>query len=222
MTIAPIGGRTRTANWPQSKLDAVVIETPPYYHPMHAAAAVDAGKHVFCAKPVAVDVPDCKSVLASGEKAAAQGLSFWVDFQSRARPVFQEVVARIRRGDIGKVAMAQVFYYANRPWVDRSTPGMDPGQKRMVNWIGDRVISGDIIVEQNIHVLDMANWYLGGHPLKPTAPEDEPVGREPRATPAIAWDHFAVNFWYPDDVMPPSARTSSPAGSPTCACAASA
>ena len=70
----------------------------------------------------------------------------------------------MRRGDIGKIAMAQVFYYAGRPWTDRRRPTMDPGQKRMMNWLGDRVISGDIIVEQNIHVIDMANWYLGGHP----------------------------------------------------------
>ncbi len=110
-----------------SKLDAVVIETPPYYHPMHAAAAVEAGRHVFCAKPVAVDVADSKSFLASGLKAQNKRLSFWVDFQSRARSVFQEAVDRLRRGDIGNIAMAQVFYYANRPWTDRSTPDMTPG-----------------------------------------------------------------------------------------------
>ncbi|HTX33576.1 MAG TPA: Gfo/Idh/MocA family oxidoreductase [Bryobacteraceae bacterium] len=184
----------------QSSLDAVVIETPPYYHPAHAAAAVDAGKHVYCAKPVAVDVPDCRSFLASGQKARSKGLSFWVDFQTRARPVFQEVVERIQRGDIGKVAMAQVFYYANRPWVDRSTPGMDPGLKRMVNWIGDRVISGDVIVEQNIHVLDMANWYLGGHPLKATGAGGRTSWAGTRSDTGDAWDHFAVTYWYPDNV----------------------
>ncbi|HEV2448316.1 MAG TPA: Gfo/Idh/MocA family oxidoreductase [Candidatus Sulfopaludibacter sp.] len=113
----------------QSKLDAVVIETPPYFHPAHAAAAVDAGKHVFCAKPVAVDVPGSKGFLANGQRAREKGLSFWVDFQSRARAVFQEAVVRMQRGDIGKIAMAQVFYYANRPWVDRSTPAMEPGLK---------------------------------------------------------------------------------------------
>ena len=184
----------------QSKLDAVVIETPPYYHPQHAAAAVDAGRHVFCAKPIAVDVPDCRSFLATGQKARDKGLSFWVDFQSRARPVFQEAVERMGRGDIGKVAMAQVFYYANRPWTDRSTPGMDPGQKRMVNWLGDRVISGDIIVEQNIHVIDMANWYLGGHPLKATGAGGRTDWAGTKSDTGDAWDHFAVTYWYPGEV----------------------
>ena len=100
--------------------------TPPYYHPQHAAAGVEAGKHVYCAKPMAVDVPACKSVLASGVKAQTKGLSFWVDFQSRARPVFQEAVKRMGQGDIGNIVMAQVYYYANRPWTDKSTPDMDP------------------------------------------------------------------------------------------------
>ena len=96
--------------------------------------------------------------------------------------------------------MAQVFYYANRPWVDRSTPDMDPGQKRMVNWISDRVISGDIIVEQNVHVLDMANWYLGGHPLKAAGAGGRTSWAGTKSDTGDAWDHFAVTFWYPDDV----------------------
>ncbi|HEY2014835.1 MAG TPA: Gfo/Idh/MocA family oxidoreductase [Bryobacteraceae bacterium] len=184
-----------------SKLDAVVIETPPYFHPMHAAAAIDAGRHVFCAKPIAVDVPDCKSFQATGLKAQSKGLSCWVDFQTRARPVFQEVVQRIGRGDIGTVAMAQVFYYANRPWTDRSTSDMEPGYKRMVNWLGDRVISGDIIVEQNIHVIDMANWYLGGHPLKANGTGGRTNWAGTKSDTGNSWDHFAVNFWYPNDVQ---------------------
>ena len=184
-----------------SKLDAVVIETPTYFHPMQAAAAVDAGKHVFCAKPVAVDVPASKAFLASAQKAQSKGLSFWVDFQSRARPVFQEVTRRIQRGDIGKVAMAQVLYYAGRPWVDRSTPGMDPGLKRVVNWFGDRVLSGDIIVEQNIHVIDMANWYLGGHPLKANGSGGRTSWAGTRNDTGDASDHFAVTFWYPNEVL---------------------
>lgn len=181
-----------------SKLDGVIIETPPYYHPIHAASAVEAGRHVYCAKPIAVDVPSCKDFLASGEKARQKGLSFWVDFQSRAQPVFQEVASRIQRGDIGKIALAQIYYYANRPWKDRSTPDMDPGQQRMVNWIGDRVISGDIIVEQNIHVIDMANWYLAGHPLKANGTGGRSDWSGTESNTGDAWDHFVVTFWYPN------------------------
>jgi predicted dehydrogenase len=182
-----------------SKVDGVIIETPPYYHPIHAATAVAAGKHVFCAKPVAVDVPSAKDFLAAGEKAKQKGLSFWVDFQSRAQPIFQEVASRIHRGDLGKVALAQVFYYANRPWKDRATPEMEPGQKRMANWLGDRVISGDIIVEQNIHVIDMANWFLGGHPLKANGTGGRTDWSGTQSNVGDAWDHFVVSYWYPND-----------------------
>jgi predicted dehydrogenase len=182
-----------------SKLDGVIIETPPYYHPIHAAGAVEAGKHVYCAKPVAVDVPSAKDFLAAGQKAQQKGLSFWVDFQSRAQPVFQEVALRIQRGDLGKVALAQIYYYANRPWKDRSTPEMDEGQKRMANWLGDRTISGDIIVEQNIHVIDMANWYLNGHPLKANGTGGRTDWSGTQSNTGNAWDHFVVSYWYPND-----------------------
>jgi myo-inositol 2-dehydrogenase/D-chiro-inositol 1-dehydrogenase len=183
-----------------SKLDAVAIETPTYFHPMQAAAAVEAGKHVFCAKPIAVDVPSCKAFLAAGQKAQSQGLSFWVDFQSRARPVFQEAVERIRRGDIGKPAMAQVCYYAGRPWRDGGAPDMDAGHKRIVNWFGDRILSGDIIVEQNIHVIDMANWYLGAHPLKANGTGGRTNWSGTKNDTGDAWDHFIVTYWYPEGV----------------------
>jgi myo-inositol 2-dehydrogenase / D-chiro-inositol 1-dehydrogenase len=184
-----------------SKVDAVIIETPPYFHPLHAAAAVEAGKHVYLAKPVAVDVPGCRSIADSGKKAASKNLSFLVDFQSRSQPVFQELVARIHRGDIGKPALAQVFYFAGRPSKDKGTPGMDPGQRRILNFYMDRVLGGDIIVEQNIHVIDMANWYLGAHPLQASGTG----GRSPewKGTPwdaGDAYDHFLVNYTYPGDV----------------------
>jgi len=184
-----------------SNVDAVVIETPPYFHPPHAQEAVDAGKHVFLAKPVAVDVPGCRSILDSGKRAAAKNRSFWVDFQSRAQPVFQEVVARIRRGDIGKPVLAQVYYYASRPSKDKGKPGMDPGQQRVLNFYMDRVLGGDIIVEQNIHVIDMANWYIGAHPLRAigTGGRTDWAGTEYNA--GDAYDHFIVTYWYPGDVQ---------------------
>jgi len=183
-----------------SKVDAVAIETPPYFHPQQAAAAVDAGKHVYCAKPIAVDAPGCRSFQSSGKRAAAKNLSFWVDFQSRAMPVFQELVQRIRRGDIGAPVMAQVFYYAGRPAKDRGTPGMDPGQRRVANFYMDKIMGGDIIVEQNIHVIDMANWYLNGHPLKATGTGGRTDWAGTGYEGSDAWDHFLVHFDYPNNV----------------------
>jgi predicted dehydrogenase len=183
-----------------SKVDAVVIETPPYYHPDHAMAAVEAGKHVYLAKPVAVDVPGCKRILAASQKATGK-VSFLVDFQTRAQPVFQEAANRVHRGDIGKPVMAQVFYYAGRVIPDRVQPGMEPGRARMTNIYADRVLGGDIIVEQNIHVIDVANWFLDAHPLKAFGTGGRTDWSGTQYQSGNAWDHFLVTYWYPDDVQ---------------------
>ncbi|HLY20117.1 MAG TPA: Gfo/Idh/MocA family oxidoreductase [Bryobacteraceae bacterium] len=182
-----------------SKVDAVAIETPPYFHPEQVRAALDAGKHVYLAKPVAVDVPGCRSILESGKRAAGK-LSFLVDFQTRAQPVFQEAAARVHRGDIGKPVLAQVFYYAGRPAADKSKPGMDPGQARMLNFYMDRVLGGDIIVEQNIHVIDVANWFLQGHPLAAHGAGGRTNWSGTPFDTGDAYDHFLVTFHYPGDV----------------------
>jgi myo-inositol 2-dehydrogenase/D-chiro-inositol 1-dehydrogenase len=183
-----------------SKVDAVIIETPPYFHPEQARAAVDAGKHVFLAKPVAVDVPGCKSILESGARAKGR-VSFLVDFQTRAQPVFQEAASRVRRGDIGQPRMVQTLYYAGRPAPDKSRPGMDPGEARILNFYMDRVLGGDIIVEQNIHVIDVTNWLLGNHPLKAHGAGGRSDWRGTKYDAGDAYDHFVVTYWYPNDVI---------------------
>ncbi len=184
----------------ESKVDAVIIETPTLFHPEIAEYAVKAGKHVFMAKPVSVDVPGCRTVLAAGQKAREKKLTYWVDFQTRSREVYQEVAQRVHRGDVGKPAFAQVLYYAGRPWKDKGRPGMDPGHRKMANWFGDRVLSGDIIVEQNIHVIDVANWLLGAHPVKAHGTGGRTDWSGTPNEYGDAWDHFAVTFWYPGGV----------------------
>ena len=180
-----------------SKLDAVVIETPTYYHPQQAEAAVAAGKHVYVAKPIAVDVPGALQFLAAGRRAKGK-VSFLVDFQTRARPVYQEAAERIHRGDVGKPAMAQVFYYAGRPGAGVKDMPADPEAARMKAWYRDRVLSGEIIVEQNIHVIDVANWFLKSHPLKASGTGGRTDWTGTNFSDGDAWDHFVVTFWYPE------------------------
>ncbi|MCZ2079197.1 MAG: Gfo/Idh/MocA family oxidoreductase [Bryobacteraceae bacterium] len=177
-----------------SNVDAVAVMSPPYFHPEQVAAAVAAGKHVFLAKPVAVDVPGCRSILASGEKAKGK-LSFVVDFQTRVQPVFKEAASRVHRGDIGTPVLGHVYYHAGR-LRPKTEPGMSAAQARLSNWVFDKVLSGDIIVEQNIHVLDAGNWYLKSHPVKASGTG----GRKARVDVGDCWDHFLVNFWYPNGV----------------------
>lgn len=183
----------------KAKLDGVIIETPTYYHPEHALAAVEAGKHVYLAKPVAVDVPGYRTTVEAARKAEGK-VSFWVDFQTRARPVFQEAAQRVHRGDIGKAVFGQVFYYTGRAIPGRSRPGMDPSFARILNFYVDRVLGGDIIVEQNIHVIDVANWFLQSHPFRAfgTGGPTDWAGTQYTGD---AWDHFLVTYWYPNDVQ---------------------
>ena len=176
------------------EVDAIVVATPPYFHPSHLEAAVAADKHVYCEKPVAVDVHGAKQVIETGKKAEGK-ISLDVGFQIRNAPPFVELTQRIHGGALGKIVCCQAYYYTSaidRPaWLDAS-----PVERRIRNWVYDRVLSGDILVEQNIHVVDVCNWVLQGHPLKATATG----GRKVRTDSGDCWDHFAVLFTYPDDV----------------------
>ncbi len=177
-----------------SKVDAVAVETPPYYHPEHAAAGVDAGKHVYLAKPIAVDVPGCLAIVDAAKRGAGK-VSLFVDFQTRANSFFQEAARRVQKGAIGNPVCGQVFYQTGRlrPQTDPKDPS---SAARLRNWAFDKVLSGDIIVEQNIHVVDVANWYLGGPPLKAVGAG----GRKARTDVGDCWDHFIVTYTYPNDV----------------------
>ncbi len=177
-----------------SKLDAVVIESPPYFHPEQAEAAVAAGKHVFLAKPLAVDVTGCLRVREAGRRAQGR-LSFLVDFQTRAQPAFQEAAARVHAGALGTLVMGHVYYHTGR-LRPQSKPGMPPEEARLRDWVFDKALSGDVIVEQHIHVLDVANWYTRAHPLRAFGTG----GRKARTDVGDCWDHFLVQFWYPGDV----------------------
>lgn len=176
----------------ESELDAVVIETPPYFHPEQAAAAVDAGKHVFVAKPIAVDVPGCLSIGESGKRATAKGLVFLVDFQTRANPLFREALARIRKGDLGHLVMVEAHY----PW---SSGGRDlppaSREEQLRRWYHVKALSGDFIVEQAIHALDIATWVIDADPVRALG-----LGGQRLRPKGSIWDHFAVGFEFANGV----------------------
>lgn len=176
------------------EVDAVVVASPAYYHPEHLEAAVAAGKHVYLEKPVAVDVRGCKRVMRAGEKAQGK-LSLNVGFQIRHAPPFVEMVRRIHAGALGKIVCAQAYYYTG-PLQRPDWPNASPLERRLRNWMFDRVLSGDILVEQGIHVVDICNWVLQGHPLKACGAG----GRKARTDHGDAWDHYSFTFSYPEDV----------------------
>jgi myo-inositol 2-dehydrogenase / D-chiro-inositol 1-dehydrogenase len=183
----------------EQKLDAVAIESPPYFHPEQAAAAVEAGKHVYCAKPMAVDVPGCQSIAESGRKATEKKQVFFIDFQTRAMPAYQEVVSRIHKGELGKLVTVYAEYQTSLMFEDRDSQlRKDPqnAEVRLRAWGIDRVLSGDVITEQNIHALDVATWIVNANPIKA-------YGRGGRARPFLGdcWDHYSVLFFFPNDLV---------------------
>ncbi|MBN2316323.1 MAG: Gfo/Idh/MocA family oxidoreductase [Sedimentisphaerales bacterium] len=180
------------------KVDAVAIESPPYFHPGQAADAVDAGCHTYVAKPIAVDVPGCHSIADSGKKATRNKLCFLIDFQTRADPFYCEALKRVREGALGEMVFGEAIYHAGCPFgrmydTWRSDP--DNSENRLRAWGLDRVLSGDIITEQNIHTLDVMSWIMDAEPVYAVgtgARTIRPVG--------TCNDHFALLFEYPNKV----------------------
>ena len=177
----------------ETDVDAVMIISPPYYHPQQAADALAAGKHVYLAKPIAVDVPGVQMILDAQKKVAGK-LNLLVDFQTRANEFYKGAFQKVLDGMIGKPVCAQAYYHAGR--LNPQAPGNTP-MARLRNWVLDQTLSGDIIVEQNIHVLDVANWFLRGHPVKAQGTG----GRKARIEVGDTWDNYVVTYWYPDDVL---------------------
>ena len=176
-----------------SKLDAVVIETPPYFHPHHAADAVDAGKHVYLAKPIAVDAPGCQIIADTGKRASARKQVFLVDFQTRANEHFRNAVGQVHQGAIGQLVLVEAFY----PWSSggRGEPPTKP-EEQLRTWYYVLPLSGDFIVEQSIHALDIATWIIGADPIRARG-----CGGHKVRPPNSIYDHFAVTYWFPDDLV---------------------
>ena len=178
-----------------SDIDMVIISTPPYFHPQHLKAALEAGnKHVYLEKPVATDVRGCLEVAELAGRAQGK-VSVDVGFQMRRSPQYAEQTRRIHEGAIGEVALAQGFYFAgDAPRKQRGA--VSPLEARIRDWWFSRVLSGDILVEQNVHIIDVFNWVLKARPVAASATG----GRRVRTDIGDVWDHFIVTYQYPNNV----------------------
>jgi predicted dehydrogenase len=179
--------------------DAIVIESPPYFHAEQALAGVEAGCHVYCAKPIAVDVPGCLTIEEAGRKGTADKRCVLIDFQTRANEFYQEAVRRVHAGDIGPLASGEAVYYCGGTWGGNEALAADPKspENRLRAWGLDRVLSGDVITEQNIHALDVASWVIDQAPLKALGA----CGKKGRQDQGTCNDHFAVIYNFPNDVV---------------------
>lgn len=177
-------------------IDLVILATPPHFRPPHLAAAVAAGKHVFMEKPVAVDPVGVRSVMGSGEIAGQKGLAIVTGTQRRHDPVYIETMRRIHRGAIGKLVGGQCYWNQGDLWVVDREPGWSDMEWQCRNWLYFTWLSGDHIVEQHVHNIDVINWAMGG-------PPEKALGSGGRAVRTAAkygniYDHFTVEYVYPN------------------------
>jgi predicted dehydrogenase len=177
------------------QVDVVQISTPPFFHVQHLEAAVSAGKHAYCEKPVGVDVVQAKHALEIAKRAEGK-VSVDVGFQIRSAPPFVEMVRRIHEGALGKLVSIDAHYYAPAIQYPERPASMSHDELRLRNWNWDLTLSGDIIVEQDIHVVDICNWVLQKHPLSAYATG----GRNVLTHFGNNFDNYQVDFTYPDDI----------------------
>ena len=175
--------------------DVVILTTPPGFRPKHFEYAIAQGKHVFMEKPVATDVAGIKKVLASAKIAKEKKLNVVVGLQRHYQRSYQETFSRVQRGDIGKIVSGQVYWNSSGVWVHPRQESWTEMEYQMRNWYYFNWLCGDHILEQHIHNIDVANWFIGEYPIKAQGMG----GREVRKgnEHGQIFDHHFVEFEYP-------------------------
>jgi len=176
----------------ESGVDLVLLATPPGFRPLHFEAAIAAGKHVFMEKPVAVDPVGVRRILAAGEQAREKELGVVAGTLYRHDRKFQETIRRVHDGAIGDIRAGRCAYNTGTLWRHDRKPGESDLEWQVRNWYYFDWLSGDHIVEQHVHTLDVMNWAMGGPPVRAIATG----GRQVRVGPAHGniYDHFAVDY----------------------------
>ncbi|MCA9264747.1 MAG: Gfo/Idh/MocA family oxidoreductase [Planctomycetales bacterium] len=180
----------------QTDCDLVILATPPGFRPLHAAAAIQAGKHVFAEKPVAVDAPGVRQILETARLAKEKNLAFAVGLQRRHEPRYQETVARLQTGAIGDIVLARCYWNGGGVWTRARQENQTELEFQLRNWYYFTWLSGDHIVEQHVHNLDVINWLKQSYPVVANGQG----GRQVRQGPEYGqiYDHHFVEFTYED------------------------
>lgn len=180
-----------------SDAEVVLMATPPNFRPLHFKACIEAGKHCFVEKPVAVDPAGVRSVLATGELASQKGLSVVAGTQRRHQQNYLEMIAQIKAGAIGDVLGGAIYWNMGVLWKAVRHPGMDNREFLARNWLNFTELSGDHIVEQHVHQMDVMNWIMG-------RPPRALIGYGGCARREIAggnqFDFFNINFDYGEGI----------------------
>ena len=174
----------------------VILATPPGFRSLMLEACVEAGKNVFMEKPVATDGVHVRSIIASGEKAKAKGLSIVAGTQRRHEATYIDTIKRLQDGVIGDIQFMRVYWNGGSIW-HRGDVGATEMERQVRNWYHYVWLSGDHIVEQHVHNIDVGNWVMGTHPVRAAGCG----GRQALGNKSgHIWDHFAVEFEYENGV----------------------
>ncbi len=178
----------------ESDVDVVLIATPPFFRPAHFEAAVRARKHAFMEKPVAVDPVGARSIMASARMADSAGLKVVTGTQRRHQRDYITTYEHIKSGIIGEPLSAQCYWNQSRLWHVNRQPGWNDMEAMLRDWVNWNWLSGDHIVEQHMHNIDVINWFTGKHPVKAVG-----FGGRHRRLTGDQYDFFSVDFVYEDN-----------------------
>ena len=176
-----------------SDVNYIILASPPAFRPMHLKAAIEAGKHVFTEKPVAVDTAGIKQVYEAADLAKTKGLGVGAGTQRRHHAAYIETLKRIHGGDIGDVVALRVFWNQGGLWTKPRQPEWTDMEWQLRNWLYFTWLSGDHIVEQHVHNIDVGRWALGNKvPLRVFGVG----GRQARTAPEYGhiYDHFGLDY----------------------------
>ncbi len=175
-----------------SDIDLVICATPPGFRPIHVSAAVNAGKHVFMEKPCAVDGPGIRMVMDAAKVADEKKLCVVAGTQRRHQKSYREAMERIHKGEIGQIVAARCYWNQGGLWNVEPQSSRSDVENQIRNWLYHSWLSGDHIVEQHVHQLDVMCWAFGGHPLRVNGVG----GRQARIDPKFGhiFDHFGLEY----------------------------
>ncbi len=174
-----------------SGVDVVILATPPVFRPIHFEAAVNARKHVFMEKPVAIDPTGVRSVIASAKKAESLGLKIVTGTQRRHQKDYIEVYKQVATGTIGDIVSANAYWNGSKLWHRNPQADWSEMECMIRDWVNWLWLSGDHIVEQHVHNLDVINWFTGNYPAKAVG-----FGSRQRRVTGDQYDNFSVDFVY--------------------------
>ncbi len=174
-----------------SGVDIIILATPPFFRPEHLAAAVAAKKHIFAEKPVCVDPTGARSVMATAKKAEGLGLSIATGTQRRHQRDYVANWQQVQQGLIGELTGGNVWWNGGKLWHRDNDPKWSEMEWMIRNWVNWTWLSGDHIVEQHVHNLDVMNWFFGTHPVKAVG-----FGSRLRRVTGDQYDNFSVDYTF--------------------------